>query len=213
MIIANDKIKKIDIVQLGGFTMKKWYDKQEIKPDYMINASLWDDKGAIGTIWQNGELVRNEGTGYGFGINKSGGFGFGDPLSVDWNNYITGYSALIKDSQKTMDSVDSYVMTSKSKRSVIASAGNNIYLIATTGMTVAQLKYFCYNKGFYNAINLDGGDSSKLMIGDKAVNSPTDDRKCPNAIAVWLKKDNKKENNNTMTTKKVFLGGAWRKRP
>ena len=202
--IGNDEIEKIDIVQLGGLTMSQWYNKQTDKPDYMINASLWDDKGAIGTIWQNGELVRNEGNGYGFGINKSGGFGFGDPWNIDWQNYITGYPALIKDGQKTIDSVDSYVMTSKSKRSIIASAGNNIYLIATTGMTVAQLKYFCYNKGFYNAINLDGGGSSRLMIGDKTVNSPTDDRKCPNAICVWLKKDNKKEDNNTM--KKVFLG-------
>ena len=204
--IGNDEIEKIDIVQLGGRTMKQWYDKQENKPDYMINASLWDDKGAIGTIWQNGKLVRNEGTGYGFGINIAGGFGFGDPWNIDWQNYITGYPALIKDGQKTVDSVDSYVMTSKSKRSIVASAGNNIYLIAATGMTVAQLKYFCHNKGFYNAINLDGGGSSRLMIGDKAVNSPTDDRKCPNAICVWLKKDNKKEDNNTMTTKKVFLG-------
>ena len=203
--IGNDEIEKIDIVQLGGRTMKQWYDKQTDKPDYMINASLWDDKGAIGTIWQNGKLVRNEGNGYGFGINKSGGFGFGDPWNIDWQNYITGYPALIKDGQKTIDSVDSYVMTSKSKRSVIASAGNNIYLIATTGMTVAQLKYFCYNKGFYNAINLDGGGSSRLMIGDKAVNSPTDDRIIPNAIAVWLKKNNK-EDNNTMAKKLVFLG-------
>ena len=127
------------------------------------------------------------------------------PWSIDWNNYITGYPTLIKDGQKTVDSVDSYVMTSKSKRSVIASAGNNIYLIATTGMTIAQLKYFCYNKGFYNAINLDGGGSSRLMIGDKAVNSPTDDRIIPNAIAVWLKKNNK-EDNNTMSKKLVFLG-------
>ena len=56
--IGNDEIEKIDIVQLGGRTMKQWYDKQTNKPDYMINASLWDDKGAIGTIWQNGEIGR-----------------------------------------------------------------------------------------------------------------------------------------------------------
>ena len=204
--IGNDEIDKIDIVQLNGLTMKKWYDKQEKKPDYMINASLWDDgKNAIGTIWQNGELVRNEGTGYGFGINKKGGFGFGNPWDIEWNNYITGYPALIKEGKIMPDSVDSYVMTSKSKRSVIASAGNNIYLIATNGMTIAQLRKFLADNGYYNAINLDGGGSSRLMIGDKAVNSPTDDRIIPNAICVWLKKDNK-EDNNTMATKKVFLG-------
>ena len=204
--IGNDEIDKIDIVQLGGRTMKQWYDKQETKPDYMINASLWDDgKNAIGTIWQNGELVRNEGTGYGFGINKNGGFGFGNPWDIAWNNYITGYPALIKDGKIMPDSVDSYVMTSKSKRSVIASAGNNIYLITTNEMTVAQLRKFLADNGYYNAINLDGGGSSRLMVGANAVNAPTADRIIPNAIAIWLKKDNK-EDNNTMATKKVFCG-------
>ena len=203
--IGNDEIDKIDIVQLGGCTMKQWYDKKINKPDYMINASLWDKNGAIGTIWQNGKLVRSEGTGYGFGINKSGGFGFGNPWDIAWNNYITGYPALIKDGKIMPDSVDSYVMTSKSKRSVIASAGNNIYLITTTGMTVAQLRKFLADNGYYNAINLDGGGSSRLMVGANAVNAPIGDRIIPNAIAVWLKKNNK-EDNNTMATKKVFLG-------
>ena len=203
--IGNDEIEKIDIVQLGGLTMKKWYDKQENKPDYMINASLWDDKGAIGTIWQNGKLVRNEGTGYGFGINIAGGFGFGNPWYVPWNNYITGYPALIKDGKITSDSVDSYVMSSHTKRSIIGSAGNNLYLISMNNVTIEQLKLALSNFGIYNAINLDGGGSSRLMIGDKAVNSPTDDRIIPNAIAVWLKKNNK-EDNNTMAKKLVFLG-------
>ena len=202
--IGNDEIEKIDIVQLGGLTMKKWYDKQAEKPDYMINASLWDDKGAIGTIWQNGKLVRNEGSGYGFGINEKGGFGFGDPWSIDWNNYITGYPALIKDGQIMPDSVDAYVMNAHTKRSVIGSAGSNLYLISMNNVTVEQLKVALSNYGIYNAINLDGGGSSRLMIGANAVNAPTDDRIIPNAIAVWLKKD-KQEGNDTMS-KKVFLG-------
>ena len=204
--IGNAEIDKIDIVQLGGLTMKKWYDKQTDKPDYMINASLWDDKGAIGTIWQNGELARNEGTGYGFGINKSGCFHFGNPWDIEWNNYITGYPALIKDGKIMPDSVDAYVMNAHTKRSVIGSAGDKLYLISMNNVTVEQLKVALSNFGIYNAINLDGGGSSRLMIADKAVNAPTADRIIPNAICVWLKKNNKQEDNNTMATKKVFLG-------
>ena len=201
--IGNDEIDKIDIVQLGGRTMKQWYDKQTDKPDYMINASLWDDKGAIGTIWQNGELVRNEGNGYGFGINKSGYFHFGNPWDTAWNNYITGYPALIKDGKIMPDSVDSYVMNSHTKRSVIGSAGDKLYLISMNNVTIEQLKVALSNFGIYNAINLDGGGSSRLMVGANAVNSPTDDRIIPNAICVWLKKNNKEDNN---TMRKVFLG-------
>ncbi len=203
--IGNDEIDKIDIVQLDGLTMKKWYDRQTNKPDYMINASLWDDKGAIGTIWQNGELVRNEGSGYGFGINKSGGFGFGNPWDIAWNNYITGYPALIKDGKITSDSVDGYVMNSHAKRSVIGSAGNKLYLISMNNVTIEQLKVALSNYGIYNAINLDGGGSSRLMVGANAVNAPTDDRIIPNAICVWLKKNNKQEDNKMY---KVFLGAG-----
>lgn len=43
--------------------------------------------------------------------------------------------------------------------------------------------------GAYYAINLDGGGSSRLLVDGKAVNSPTDDRRCPNAIVIWLKED------------------------
>lgn len=185
--ISLNEIDKLKIVQLDGLTMRQWYDKQADKPNYMINASLWDNKGAIGTIWEDGKLVRNEGNGFGFGITKTGGIGFGTPWDLEWQDYITGYPALVKDGKVTTDSVDSYVMKSSTKRSVIASAGNNIYLITVNGMTVEQLKKFLAESGYYYAINLDGGGSSRLMVGENAVNSPTDNRKIPNAIAVWLK--------------------------
>lgn len=206
--IPNNTIEKIDIVQLDGYTMKQWYDKQSIKPDYLINASLWDNKGAIGTIYEDGKLVRDEGNGYGFGITIGGGFGFSDPWSVSWNDYITGYPALIRNGSILPDAVDSYVMNSSNNRSIVASAGNNLYLITTSGMTIAQLRKFLSDNGFYNAINLDGGGSSRLMVNGNVVNNPTADRKCPNAIAVYLKKENinNEEDNIMSNTFKVFLG-------
>ena len=94
-------IRRIDIVQLGGLTMNQWYSRQKDKPKYMLNASLWDNKGPIGTIWLDGKLVRDEGTGYGFGI-SDGGFSFGDPWNTKWDNYITGYPALIQNGRPYM---------------------------------------------------------------------------------------------------------------
>ena len=157
--VAADEIDRVQIVQLGGLTMDEWYAQQAEKPDVMMNASLWDGKGAIGTIWQAGQLVRNEGTGFGFGVNKAGGWGFGDPWAVSWQDYITGYPALMRDGKALNHSVDSYVMTAKTKRSVIAAAGDRLYLIAADGMTVAQLRAALVQFGVYSAINLDGGGS------------------------------------------------------
>ena len=66
--IAPEKIRRIRIVQLGRQTMGEWYAAQEEKPKYMLNASLWDNKGSIGTIFLAGKLQRDEGNGFGFGI-------------------------------------------------------------------------------------------------------------------------------------------------
>lgn len=185
---AADEIARVEIVQLGGMTMGEWYAKQKDKPDMLMNASLWDKTGAIGTIWQDGRLVRNEGNGFGFGVNKAGGWGFADPWGVSWRDYITGYPALVKAGKALPDSVDSYVMNSKTKRSAVAAAGNRLYFITADNMTVAGLRAALVSFGVYSAINLDGGGSSRLLVNGKAVNSPTDDRRCPNAVAVWLKK-------------------------
>lgn len=185
---AADEIARVEIVQLGGMTMGEWYAKQKDKPDMLMNASLWDGKGAIGTILQDGRLVRNEGNGFGFGVNKAGGWGFADPWGVSWRDYITGYPALVKAGKALSDSVDSYVMNSRAKRSAVAAAGNRLYFITADGMTVAGLRAALVSFGVYSAINLDGGGSARLLVNGKAVNSPADDRRCPNAIAVWLKK-------------------------
>ena len=166
--VSNSEIDRVEIVQLGGLTMGQWQAKH--KPDLMINASLWDGKGAIGTIWQDGKLVRNEGTGFGFGINKAGDWGFADPW-LDWQDYITGHPALVQDGKALPYSVGQDIMTRKTKRSVVATAGNRLYLITADNMTIAQLREALVDFGVYHAINLDGGGSSRLMVGASASRS------------------------------------------
>ena len=161
---AADEIQRVSIVQLGGKTMGQWYAAQVDKPDMMINGSLWDERGAIGTIWQDGKLVRNEGNGFGFGVNKACGWGFADPWGVSWRDYITGYPALVKAGKALSDSVDGYVMNSKTKRSAVAAAGNRLYFITADNMTVAGLRKALVSFGVYSAINLDGGGSSRLLV-------------------------------------------------
>ena len=188
---ARDEIRKVDIVYLNGLTMGEWYNKQSDKPDILINASLWDAEGdPIGTIWENGRMIRDEGNGFGFGIAENGDWGFAAPWDIKWVDYLTGYPALIQNAKPRPDTVDNYVQNSKNKRSVIATAGDRLYFITAKNMTISQLRTSLVNFGIYHAINLDGGGSSRLMVNGKAINSPTDNRRCPNAIAVWLKKDN-----------------------
>lgn len=217
---STQEISKVDIVQLKGLTMGQWYNKQASKPDIMINASLWDEKGAIGTIFEDGKLVRDEGNGFGFGINKAGDFGFGSPWEINWRDYITGFPGLIKMSKPLDHTVNSSVQNSIRPRSVVAVAGNRIYLITSKSMNITQLKNALLDFGVYHAVNLDGGGSSRLMVNGVAINNPTDDRACPNAIAIWLKEDTNDAPTTpvtptipttptapvTPTGKKVFIG-------
>ncbi|MDR3767227.1 MAG: N-acetylmuramoyl-L-alanine amidase, partial [Butyricicoccus sp.] len=201
-------IRKVKIVQLGSQTMGQWYNGQTDKPKYMLNASLWDEKGPIGTIWLDGKLTRNEGTGYGFGVNKNGDCGFADPWSVAWRDYITGYPSLIELGRPTAYRVDNYVQNAMTKRACIANAAGHLYFITGESLTLDDLRDELTAFGAYNAINLDGGGSARLMVDGKAINHPTDNRACKLAIAVWVKQANgdEPETEDKHMGKKVFLG-------
>ena len=196
-------IRKAAIVQLGGLTMGEWCARQVDKPKYLLNASLWDGDGAIGTIWRGGKLIRNEGGGYGFGLTGTG-WAFGQPWEWPWVDYITGTPAIIRDGAATgarmpirADEVAS------TRRSVLAAAGQHLYLVTGQGLTLAETTRQLLDYGVYTAINLDGGGSSRLLVNGVPVNAPTDNRRCPNAIAIWMKTEEKPKEENKL--KSIYL--------
>lgn len=204
--IAPESIRRIQIVQLGSKTMGEWYAAQADKPRYMLNASLWDTKGSIGTIFLGGKLTRNEGNGFGFGTTDGTGFAFGKPWDTKWLDYITGYPALVIDGKQTGSTADScidnYVRYAITKRAAVAEKDGKLLLVTGEGLTLNQFRIVLDQYGVQHAINLDGGGSARLMIDGKAINNPTDDRACKLAIAVWVHEDNKEDK----PVHKVFLG-------
>ena len=199
--IAPENIRRIQIVQLGKQTMGQWYAAQTDKPKYMLNASLWDTKGPIGTIILDGEMTRNEGNGFGIGTTDRTGFAFGKPWDTKWLDYITGYPALVIDGEQTELTVDNYVQNAVAKRAAVAQKDGKLLLVTGERLTLNQVRMVLDQYGVTHAINLDGGGSARLMIDGKAINSPTDDRACKLAIAVWV--NEQKEENPVY---KVFLG-------
>lgn len=209
--IPTEKIRRVGIVNLGGLTMGEWYDRQTDKPDAMLNGSLWDSKGAIGTIWLDGQLVRNEGGGFGIG-EVGNGWAFGEPWEQPWTNYITGTPALIRSGKATgahmpleRDEV------ARTRRSAVCGAGLHLYLVTGQGLTLREFTEQLQAFGMYQALNLDGGGSSRLMVRGDAINAPTDNRRCPNAVAVWLVKgsdtetEDKKEEEGESKMKSIYL--------
>lgn len=209
--IPTEKIRRVGIVDLNGLTMGEWYARQEDKPDAMLNGSLWDNKGAIGTIWKDGQLQRNEGGG--FGIGEAGnGWAFGEPWEQPWKNYITGTPALIRGGKLTgarmpleRDEI------ARTRRSAICGAGLIFYMVTGKNLTLAEFTTQLQEFGMYQALNLDGGGSSRMMLGGVPINAPTDNRRCPNAVAVWLVKgsdketEDKKEEEGESKMKSIYL--------
>lgn len=203
--IPTEKIRRVGIVQLNGLTMGEWYARQEDKPDAMINGSLWDSKGAIGTIWKDGKLMRNEGGGFGIGEVGSG-WAFGEPWEQRWTDYITGTPALIRAGKATGDHMPlERDEIARTRRSAICGAGLIFYMVTGKNLTLAEFTTQLQEFGMYQAINLDGGGSSRLMVGGEAINDPTDNRRCPNAVAVWLVKENDEKEEGESKMKSIYL--------
>lgn len=201
------RIRKVKIVQLGALTMGQWWAKQTDKPRYMLNASLWDAKGPIGTIWLGGQLVRNEGNGYGFGTD-AGRWDFGCPWDHKREDYITGYPALIVggQAQAGFPGVTYDVISSVTRRAAVCQRGGALCLVTGKTLNLQSFRAQLAAYGMEEAVNLDGGGSARLMIDGKAVNDPTDDRACKLAIAVWVNETAAGPEKEEKNMHKVFLG-------
>lgn len=203
--IPAEKIRRVGIVDLNGLTMGEWYARQEDKPDAMLNGSLWDNKGAIGTIWKDGQLQRNEGGGFGIGEAGSG-WAFGEPWEQKWENYITGTPALIRGGKLTGDHMPlERDEIARTRRSAICGAGLIFYMVTGKNLTLAEFTTQLQEFGMYQALNLDGGGSSRLMLDGVPINAPTDNRRCPNAVAVWLVKENDEKEEGESKMKSIYL--------
>lgn len=166
-------------------TMDDWYQAQEIKPKWMMNLSLWDEKGPIGTVIRGGKTVRNSGNGLGVGITKDGRLAVGSPWDFDWQDYVTAYPPMIAAGQLTGQTVDKYVQTAKTRRIAFCGAGNTWYTVSADALDLRTFAQQLHERGYYVALNYDGGGSARQYENGNMVNNPTDNRKIPVMLAVW----------------------------
>lgn len=180
-------------------TMDDWYQAQEIKPKWMMNLSLWDDNGPIGTVIRGGVMARSSGNGIGVGITKEGKLGIGSPWAQDWMDYVTAYPPMIAEGKLTGQKVDSYVQNAKTRRIAFCGAGDTFYTVSADALTLNAFAHQLAERGFYVALNYDGGGSARQYEGGRAINSPTDNRKIPVMLAVWEEEKEERKETPEMT--------------
>lgn len=189
------------------------------RPDVMLNGGFFDMK----TGETSSNLVvdgKREGTGCSsFGLMKmrDGRINFSN-IAPDYSLYedfIGGTPSLIKNGKIDIDGDYGTSFNGKNPRSAVGDDKGNLYLVAVDGrrseapgMTLQELAEFMLSIGCQNAINLDGGGSTRLLVNGQPANKPTEDRPVNNFLCIYLKENEK----GAETMHKVFIdpghGGA-----
>lgn len=152
-----------------GMALTAWAAKN--KPFAVCNASLYDMRSRvpIGTIIEGGQLVHNDGNGFGFGI-CNGEPGFGQPWDREWTDYLTGYNSPVQDGVfVTPGFSDAYVFGCRLARIGVGRKAGKIFLVTDDGVTLREFAVNAVAAGFDTLVNLDGGASRHLFYDGRTV--------------------------------------------
>ena len=199
-------ISRFDIIK-PKMPLHQWLAKQTDKPDILLNASLYSNiNTGIGTFYEAGKLTQNEGKGWGVGniVGDLGNIQFGQPFDgPQWYDYLTGYYGLIQNGKKIDPPwADAYVFGKKNKRIAIGKNKHGQICVATgASMDIKAFRDYGYSNGLTEMVNLDGGGSVSLYWQGKQVSQSS--RTPYNAIAIWLKHEDKEDDKPMADTIKV----------
>ena len=201
--IPKKQIKKIDfaLCRQPSETLKSYYDRQEKKPDFVINGGIFNlpDGKTYFNYLDEGETI----SGWhwytaGMGI-ADGELKYGALSSEKWTDFVSGYPPLIADG-KALPITYATELNCKARRSVLAYNADTVFLIAveSPGMKFEAVQEVLLTMGVTHAIALDGGGSTKILQDGKSITSTLYNRAVDNVVAVWLKE-----------LKRIQVG-AWR---
>ena len=209
--IPKNQIKKLDIAMASEplELMGKAYSRLG-KPDFMLNGGFFDmSNGKTASNLIDDGVIKGKGCSD-FGLIANGNavkLKFGNISEADFD-FIGGTPSLIKNGKIDIDQNygDSFNNT-RHPRSAVGENKDNIFLVAVDGrkanapgMTLKELAEFMISIGCTNAINLDGGGSTRLLHNGEPINNPTENRPVDNFICVYLLKEQQK-----VAAKKIFI--------
>lgn len=169
--------------------------------DFIINGGLWWNKNNIShslnlLIDQGKQIQAGVYSNFGLKIFKDGEFVF---ENYSWSNNLKdmlgGSPSLIKNSKRYIDKgkMENYILTSRQPRSAIGTNRDYIFLVTVdgrqkgkVGATIHELVTLVMNLGCIDAMAFDGGGSTRVEDVNGALNSPTENRACNNALAIKL---------------------------
>ena len=190
------EVEKIDFDLCGdpAETIDSYYKRQAIKPTLLSNAGFFDmspnNYGSTCMTFVNDyQVIHMEQTLLeGMCIDDSGNLIL-DFYSDKYKDFMSAYPVFMKDGQLVTTPLASE-LNYNARRTIVGYDDDNIYLIGinSPGMNYPKIKNMLIALGVKNAINLDGGGSTRilkngvLVTDDTAYNRPVD-----SVFALYLK--------------------------
>ena len=202
--MAKAEIEKIDfaLCQQPLETLEHFYNRQLTKPDLLCNGGFFNMQDSIdknGNIIPKGDTIFtyiDEGKEISINTNLLEGMGvlnnndlFLTKYEGNFKDFICGYPVLIKNGvayNATLGSELNY----NARRTILAYDNNYIYLIAVEnpGYNLTKLKSMLLALKVTNAINLDGGGSTRVLVNGTRATDVVYSRPIDNVVAFYLKK-------------------------
>ena len=174
-------------------TLKAFYDRQEVKPDVVINAgffSLADGTPCFGQIDNGVTRVYDTRYNEGFGTQYKGGeLQYGFFVNGGWHDFLSAYPMLVKGSNALTSWDYATELDYKAVRSIIGYNAKSIFYVhvGKPGMRFAEMAKLMEKLGCEYAMNLDGGGSARCLLQGKVIGTPTENRAVDSVFAVYLK--------------------------
>lgn len=153
-----------------GMTLTAWAAQN--RPFALCNASLYDfaTRVPIGTIFEDGQLVHDDGNGYGIGVFSDQKLCFGTPFEVQWKDFLTGYNSPVQNGKYIEPTFqDAYVFGCRLARIGVGYRQGKTYLVTDDGVTLKEFAQNAISMGLTVLVNLDGGGSRHLLYNGSLI--------------------------------------------
>lgn len=181
----------IDICAQPTETLYKYYNRQTRKPTILTNAGFFNMKNGetIFTLINDGGIVsHNTNVETGIGIIDSSTLGYGKMQDYCWRDFICGYPCLLHNGIKQDTSIANS-LNYNARRTMVGYNNKALFIVCvdSPGLNFTKMINLMLSLGCEEAINLDGGGSSKMLYNGKPANNDNTNRPVDSVLAVYLK--------------------------
>lgn len=191
--IPKNEIEKIDfaLCEQPTETLEHYYSRQPKKPDLLFNGGFFDSLTAGNTIMTYVDdyetISREDWALYGFGVRGDCEL-VATNYSGEYRDFINGYPPLIHNGS-AIASVLGSELNYNARRTVIGYNNQNVYsmFVDSPGLKYGAVQGILLDLGVREAINLDGGGSTRCLKNGEVVTSQLYSRPVDNVVAIYLK--------------------------